>query len=161
MIWVKFVHIPVNQRMIYTETAAIQQMLKTLLTTGSWRRLWVKKGFNNGCTSFYWKISVNSRDHCNTTVVSCTGNAKVKRGQDSDKRIGNCDVMAGISGPCLNRKTDFAKYGIPMLKIRRSGERLIFNMGIPVLVRWHFILRRNPAWDTTGATYTSFVEYMR
>ena len=33
---------------------------------------------------------------------------------------------------------------IPVLKIRRSRDRLIFNMGIPILVRRHqFILRRS------------------
>ena len=40
-------------------------------------------------------------------------------------------------GPHLNIKTAFPRYGIPMLKIRRSRDRLIVNMGIPILVRWH------------------------
>ena len=31
-----------------------------------------------------------------------------------------------------------------MLKIRRSGDRLIFNMGIPYLEKMVFILRRGP-----------------
>ena len=31
-------------------------------------------------------------------------------------------------------------YGIPMLKIRRSWERLMFNMGIPILVRRHLYI---------------------
>ena len=30
--------------------------------------------------------------------------------------------------------------GIPVLKIRRSRDRLIFNMGIPILVRWHLYI---------------------
>ena len=62
-----------------------------------------------------------------------------------------------ISGACFNIKTIFrgtgiptatrapSQYkdqfipgmGIPMLKIRRSQDRLIFNMRIPILVRWH------------------------
>ena len=29
--------------------------------------------------------------------------------------------------------------GIPMLKIRRSHDRLIFNMGIPILLRYLYI----------------------
>ena len=37
------------------------------------------------------------------------------------------------SGPCLNTKTVFLGMWIPMLKIRRSRDRLIFNMGIPIL----------------------------
>ena len=34
--------------------------------------------------------------------------------------------------------------GICMLKIRWSWNRLIFNMGIPVLVRWHFYIEMAP-----------------
>ena len=35
----------------------------------------------------------------------------------------------------------FPGMGITMLKIRRSRDRLIFGMGIPILVRWHLLLR--------------------
>ena len=38
-------------------------------------------------------------------------------------------------GPRLNIKTVFPGMGIPMLKIRRSWDRLIFNMGMPIPVR--------------------------
>ena len=41
------------------------------------------------------------------------------------------------AGSCLNIKTIFPRMGIPMLKIRRSWDRLIFNMGIPIQVRRH------------------------
>ena len=34
--------------------------------------------------------------------------------------------------------------GIPMLKIRRSHDRLIFNMGIPIPGKKVFILKRGP-----------------
>ena len=34
--------------------------------------------------------------------------------------------------------------GIPMLKIRWSRERLIFNMRIPILVRWHLYTEMTP-----------------
>ena len=34
--------------------------------------------------------------------------------------------------------------GIPMLKIRRSRDRLIFNMGIPILVRRHLCTETVP-----------------
>ena len=40
-------------------------------------------------------------------------------------------------GSRLNIKTIFPRYGIPMSKIRRSRDRLIFNMGIPILIRHH------------------------
>ena len=38
-------------------------------------------------------------------------------------------------GPRLNIKTVFLRIGIPIIKIRRSRDRLIFVMGIPILVR--------------------------
>ena len=34
--------------------------------------------------------------------------------------------------------------GSPMLKIRQSWDRLIFNMGIPILVRRHFYIDETP-----------------
>ena len=36
------------------------------------------------------------------------------------------------SGPHLNINIPFTSIGIPMLKIRRSPRRLIFNMGVPM-----------------------------
>ena len=49
-------------------------------------------------------------------------------------------VSSKPSGPCLNVKTVFPVMGIPMLKIRRSHDRLISNMGIPILVRQHLYI---------------------
>ena len=43
-----------------------------------------------------------------------------------------------------NIKTVFPGMRIPMLKIRRSRERFIFNMGIHIPVGLHFILRLPP-----------------
>ena len=37
---------------------------------------------------------------------------------------------------CLNMNTIFPGIGIPIVKIRRSWDRLIFLMGIPILVRY-------------------------
>ena len=37
-------------------------------------------------------------------------------------------------------KTIFPRYGDPMIKIRRSQDRLIFNMGFPILARWHLYI---------------------
>ena len=42
-----------------------------------------------------------------------------------------CDVT--VNGQLISSWTS---YGIPMFKIRRSRDRLIFNMGILILVRW-------------------------
>ena len=47
-----------------------------------------------------------------------------------------------VPGPRLNYKDRLSWYEILMLKIRRSRDRPIFNMGIAILVRRLFILRR-------------------
>ena len=68
---------------------------------------------------------------------------------DNTKLLFNSDLVLSICdsnmkdfimyilhpGPCLNIKTVFPGMDIPMLKIRRSQDRLIFNMGMPTLVR--------------------------
>ena len=65
-------------------------------------------------------------------------------------------------GPRLNIKTVFPGKGIPMLKIRRSRDRLIFNMGIPIMVRRHLYIEMGPRvvmiwqikWDVIGYGWT-------
>ena len=47
-------------------------------------------------------------------------------------------------GPRLNIKTDFPRYGISMLNIRRSRDRRILYMGIPILARRHLNIERVP-----------------
>ena len=46
--------------------------------------------------------------------------------------------------PCLNIKTVFPRYGDSHVKIRLSRDRLIFNMGIPILVRQHLYIETAP-----------------
>ena len=50
------------------------------------------------------------------------------------------------SGPLFNIRTVFVRYGIPMLKIRRSRNRLIFNMWIHISVRRHLYIETTPCW---------------
>ena len=51
---------------------------------------------------------------------------------------------AYTSGHISIKKTVFPDMGIPMLKIRQSRDHFIFNMGIPMLVRWHFYTETAP-----------------
>ena len=53
------------------------------------------------------------------------------------------------SGPRLNIKNVFPGVGISIIKIRRSWDRLILIMGIPILVRWHLYTGMGPwqLWD--------------
>ena len=59
---------------------------------------------------------------------------------------GGVCVCAGVSGPCLIIMMVFPGMGIPMLKIRRSWDHLIFNMGIPMLIRQHLYIETTPDW---------------
>ena len=59
----------------------------------------------------------------------------------------------GADGPVGSRlsiKIVFISYGIPMLKIRRSRGRLIFNMGIPIPVRRHLFTGTVPRLTSCG-----------
>ena len=51
------------------------------------------------------------------------------------------------SGTLLNIKTVVPDMGIRMLKIRRSWDRLIFNMGIPLSVRRHIYIETASWWS--------------
>ena len=48
--------------------------------------------------------------------------------------------VRNLAGPHFHIKTIFPCMGIPMLKRRRSWDRLNFNMGIPILVRRHLYM---------------------
>ena len=48
------------------------------------------------------------------------------------------------TGPRLNIKTIFPGMGILVLKIRRSWDPLIFNMGIPIMVRQYLYIETAP-----------------
>ena len=58
-------------------------------------------------------------------------------------------------GPCLNIKTIFPRYGDSHVKIRRSRDRLIFNMGISILVRRHLYIETALWWPWTSGTISS------
>ena len=61
--------------------------------------------------------------------------------------------------PRLNIKTVFPRYGDSHLKKRRSRDRLIFNMGILILIRWHFYIETAPWWcETLPSTKRLFVD---
>ena len=52
-------------------------------------------------------------------------------------------VLVQSSGPCLNIKTVFGRYGDPHVK-DKLWDRLIFNMGIPILVRRYLYIETAP-----------------
>ena len=54
-------------------------------------------------------------------------------------------ICVWINGWVNNREAgDFQGMGVLMLKIRRSRDRRIFNMGIPISIRRHLIVGRSP-----------------
>ena len=52
--------------------------------------------------------------------------------------------LTTVSEPCLNIKAVFPRYRILVFRIRRWRDHLIFNMGIPVLVRRHLYIETAP-----------------
>ena len=73
------------------------------------------------------------------------------------------DQVPAASGSHFNFKTVFPRYGIPMLNIRRSHDRLILDMGIPILVRRHLYIEMAPwffKWvSVTWTEYKLLAEY--
>ena len=60
-------------------------------------------------------------------------------------------------GPCLNIKTIFPRYGDSHVKDKTvgdgRGDRLIFNMGIPILIRWHLYIEM-PPWTKNESRFS-------
>ena len=54
-----------------------------------------------------------------------------------------CNLCSTI-GPCLKIKTVFPDMGVSIVKIKQSKDRLIFIMGIPILVR--YLIETAPQW---------------
>ena len=64
--------------------------------------------------------------------------------------------------PCLNMKTVFPRYvDFHVFKIRRSWDRLIFNMGIPILVRLHLFIATSPRLLEDFPNYVFFYSTIR
>ena len=55
-----------------------------------------------------------------------------------------CEMQHQLTGPRLNIKTVFLGMEMSVLKIRRSRDRLIFNMGILILLRRHLYIDAAP-----------------
>ena len=53
-------------------------------------------------------------------------------------------VKAAITRAPSQYKDSLSRYGIPMLKIRRLQNRLIFNIGISILLRQHLYIETAP-----------------
>ena len=73
----------------------------------------------------------------------CYCQAKVFRIQNTRIAHTGCVLLcfAVVRAPSVSiLRPSFSGMGIPVLKIRRSRDRLIFNMGIPILVRRHLYI---------------------
>ena len=67
-------------------------------------------------------------------------------------------VREARAGGRLDIKMSSYRYKDPMLKIRRSRDRLIFNMGIPIPEKYGFYIETGPSWLHIGSSgrYVSF-----
>ena len=68
-----------------------------------------------------------------------TSHGKLHKSHLSSLPLGPCQncIFEKYQGPVSIQRPSSPGMEIPMLKIRRSRCRLIFNMGIPILVRRH------------------------
>ena len=69
-------------------------------------------------------------------------------------------VNTCIPGPYLNINTVVPGMGCSMLKIKRSWDRLIFNMGIPLLARRYLYIETDPWLIKYSAMQHDYVRYI-
>ena len=69
--------------------------------------------------------------------------------EDKDPLTSHNRMAARDLDPVSISRPSLPGIGIPMLKIRRSRDRLIFNIGIPILVRRHLYIETAPG-DVRG-----------
>ena len=101
-------------------------------TSGNWRVFWL------GLNVLRWWRAINWHPDC-----------------DPDDQV----TISWRSGSRLNIKTVFSRpRGIRMLKIIRQRDRLIFNMGIPLLVKRHLYIEMAPGWGRHGSQRISVQE---
>ena len=74
-----------------------------------------------------------SRDGTGQNLCVFWGRSKFSNNAILELELQLAWLSVESAGPRLNIKTVFPGMGIPMLKIRWSGDRFIFNMGIPIL----------------------------
>ena len=72
--------------------------------------------------------------------TSSPGEAFIREGLGSSL-VG---IMASCHGPVSIQRPSFPGMGIPMLKIRRSRDRLIISIGVLILMRWHLYIKTAP-----------------
>ena len=79
-----------------------------------------------------------------TDLVQKQQYVQVRLPISNQMEINNSTYKTLCTGPRLNIKAIFPRYGDPILRIRRSQDCLIFNMGIPIPVRRHLYIEMAP-----------------
>ena len=69
----------------------------------------------------------------------------------------------GVTWPglCFSMKTVFPSIGICIMKIKQMWDHLVFIMGIPTLVRWHFYLEMASLVAITAWIIHWYLEYSK
>ena len=120
---------------------------------------WLCLGLLSWCPTFKSSHCNSFEDRVTDLQMSCSDLTRMVGYQDSRTCHGQtntsreitlvyvCHAEKGWRGPWASPqyKDRLSQVlGIPMLKIRRSWDRLIFNMGIPILVRRHLYIETVP-----------------
>ena len=124
-----------------------------------WRCSW--SSADRRCSSYIWVITIVIAYQSMAYIRGLTVSPKWYQHVTFDLIICKSLISYKIFLPCctfsnavwrynficrLNIKMSSYQYRDPMLKIRQSPDRLIFNMGIPIPEKTIFILRRGPGY---------------
>ena len=82
---------------------------------------------------------------CIITLRSNLTRHGIKRDGSKLEQRHDPEYLKGHSGGHLNVKMPSYQYRDPMLKIRQSRDRIIFNMGFPYLGKMVITMRQGPA----------------
>ena len=94
-----------------------------------------------------WNLSYNTRWKWNINVRSFLYGIQLRQAEDFGNNASWDELLLTEAFPAwapFQYKDGLSSYGSPMLKIRRSWDHLTFNMGIPILVRWHLYIETAP-----------------
>ena len=83
------------------------------------------------------ELNVESEEQVFTSVLNWIQN-------NLEERRCHIPEVGNLPGPCLNIETFFPGIGIPIIKIRRLSDRLIFAMGSPIPVRRYLYIEQSP-----------------
>ena len=107
------------------------------------------------CDILYWYDGIfilNQPRGFSTSLLPCGELYWMITVYGPSQQLWTCVSKAGL---CFNIKTVFPVKGIPVIKMTLSWDRLVFIIGISMLVRWHLDIETAPGIKTWLSNYIS------